>query len=146
MRTLSKKDQFLEIDSLLFKGIDFPPEPFIASISMQSFFTSGKGGTAKGSTTSGAKGVIRQAKPLAKSPTLQKQQTITPQANAGKKTSQTRVGEQQYPFFRFAPSEQLLRELIKKAISMESPEQMDIEKARAIAQAEGAAKTTKKKA
>lgn len=29
MRTLHKKDQFMELDALLFKGIDFPADPFI---------------------------------------------------------------------------------------------------------------------
>ena len=50
MRILQTKDSFMEIDKLIFKGIDFPPEPFITTFSMQSFFTS-KGGAGKGSST-----------------------------------------------------------------------------------------------
>jgi len=72
----------MEIDVLIFKGVDFPPEPFISSLSMQSFFTS-KGGAAKG--TSKGKGSI-QAKPTSKSPGQQKTSAGTPQA-AGKKPS-----------------------------------------------------------
>jgi hypothetical protein len=39
----------MEIDFMIFKGVEFPPEPFISSLTMQSFFTS-KGGAAKGAS------------------------------------------------------------------------------------------------
>ena len=34
MRTLNKKDAFLEVDELIFKGIDFPADPFITNYTM----------------------------------------------------------------------------------------------------------------
>jgi hypothetical protein len=34
MRILQMKDNFMEIDGLIFKGVDFPQEPFITTFTM----------------------------------------------------------------------------------------------------------------
>lgn len=83
------KDNFMEMDTLIFKGIDFPQEPYITNFSMQSLFT--KGGAGKGSSTGKGKG--SQSKPLTKSPTLTKTSFSSAVAGTSKKSSSARSSD-----------------------------------------------------
>ena len=80
----------MEMDTFIFKGIDFPPEPFITSFTMQSFFTS-RSGAGKGSST--GKAASRAGKPYAKSPSTGKSSVLNTIAAGAKKSSSNRSSE-----------------------------------------------------
>ena len=77
---------------------------------------------------------------------MSKPQAKSPSGSGGQNTQRVKSASQRqgnnadqsrYPYFLWVPSPELIRELIKKAITIESVDQLNIEKMREKVQAEG---------